>query len=108
MTDNVDFATEIDEMRANRACTNENCLLSGTPPVGIFPLSPNKEGILHKVDEGQTFKLGKGRATRGALKAVRTLAQRELPKVREIGIGLDQISEYQYRVVWSRFRYNYD
>ena len=68
-------------------CTEEHCLLRDTPPVGIFPL-PSKsmgESLLGKTEQGQKYRLGRGKVTRGNVRAAFDLLEREFPQVSPMG-----------------------
>ena len=67
----------------DKECKNQECLLVGTPRVGIFFLKqkPLEESIIGKGEEGKTFKFGKGKVTRGNVNAARNLLSREFPQV---------------------------
>ena len=64
-------------------CKNKRCLLVDTPRVGVFQLEPKslEESLIGKGERGQTFKFGKGKVTKGNVKAARNLLSREFPQV---------------------------
>ena len=64
-------------------CKNKECLLVDTPRVGVFQLKPKslEESLIGKGESGQTFKFGKGKVTKGNVKAARSLLSREFPQV---------------------------
>lgn len=64
-------------------CCNTTCLLYDTPPVGIFALKPKSvdDAILARTENGQRYKLGKGKVTTGNVQAARDLLEREHPQV---------------------------
>lgn len=66
-------------------CQNPQCLLFGTPAVGVYdkmvPRS-TEDSILGKTENGQTYRLGKGKVTKGNVLAARDLLKREFPQVR--------------------------
>ena len=67
-------------------CKNKECLLVDTPRVGVFQLDPKSldESLIGRGDKGQTFKFGKGKVTKGNVKAARNLLSREFPQVTQI------------------------
>ena len=67
-------------------CKNKECLLVDTPRVGVFQLDPKSldESLIGRGEKGQTFKFGKGKVTKGNVKAARNLLSREFPQVTQI------------------------
>ena len=67
-------------------CKNKECLLVDTPRVGVFQLDPKSldESLIGRGEKGQTFKFGKGKVTKGNVKAARNLMSREFPQVTQI------------------------
>ena len=72
-----------EHMAGMAPCCNPDCLLANTPPVGIFLLKARsmEDSILGKTEAGQTYKLGKGKVTKGNVKAAWALLEREHPQV---------------------------
>ena len=71
-------------------CREEACLLYDTPPVGVFDLEEKSmaDSILGKTEAGQVYRLGKGKVTKGNVKAARDLLRREFPQASLI---IDQV-----------------
>ena len=65
-------------------CTDQTCLLVDTPRVGVSWLQEREVGgsLLGRSEAGQTFKFGKGKVTKGSVKAARDLLSREFPQVK--------------------------
>ena len=64
-------------------CPDEKCLLFGTPSVGVFDLEAKTmaDSLLGKTEAGQRYKLGKGKVSKGNVRAAFELLERELPQV---------------------------
>ena len=70
-------------------CMNEDCLLYSTPPVGFFnlPEKSMEDSLLGKTENGQQYKLGRGKVTRGKVAAAKKLLEREYPQVvKDVGL----------------------
>ena len=64
-------------------CISDTCLLRDTPAVGVSPLSSKSmaESILGVTEAGKSYKLGKGKVTRGNVAAAKALLDREYPEI---------------------------
>ena len=66
-----------------KCCNNGTCLLWDTPRVGFFNLEQRslEDSVIGRGESGTTFKIGKGKITKGNVNAARNLLSREFPQV---------------------------
>ena len=64
-------------------CKDKMCLFLDTPRVGFFNLEPRslEESLIGRLESGQTFKVGKGKISKGNVNTARNLLSREFPQV---------------------------
>ena len=65
-------------------CLDEECLIEGTPPVGLFPLAerPMRSSLVGLAKGGASYKMGRGKVTEGAVNGAYKLLKREPPQVK--------------------------
>ena len=65
-------------------CLDEECLIEGTPPVGLFPLAerPMRNSLVGLAKGGASYKMGRGKVTERAVNGAYDLLKREYPQVR--------------------------